>query len=318
MNKNCIHTTDASGPVWNENDATLIAQQLCNACQASGVRFHGAAAIPERKAIVNILDDFFDLLFPGYSGRSQVTESNLFFATGNLLNSIYTRLQEQIFRAFSYNCATADCLNSCRASAASACAQILKKLPSIRELLLDDAQAALDGDPATKSLDEIILAYPGFRCIFVHRIAHELYTAKVPLIPRVMSESAHTATGIDINPGATIGKHFFIDHGTGVVIGETAIIGDNVKLYQGVTLGALSFPKDGCGKLIKGAKRHPNIEDNVTIYAESTILGDVTIGHHSIIGGNTWLTESVPPYSKVTIEPSKLSIVPKHPRPQNA
>lgn len=318
MNKDCNHPDAASIPTWSENDTTFVTQELCKACQASGIRFHGTAAIPERQAIVNILDDLFDLLFPGYSGRSQVTASNLFFATGNLLNSIYTRLSAQIFRAFSYDCTTANCMDTCRSAAEATCAQLLRKLPAIRELLLDDAQAALDGDPATKSMDEIILAYPGFRCIFVHRIAHELYVAKVPLIPRVMSESAHTATGIDINPGATIGKHFFIDHGTGVVIGETAIIGDNVKLYQGVTLGALSFPKDGCGKLIKGAKRHPNIEDNVTIYAESTILGDVTIGHHSIIGGNTWLTESVPPYSKVTIEPTKLSIVPKQPRPQNA
>ena len=183
---------------------------------------------------------------------------------------------------------------------------MLRKLPAIRAVLLDDAQAALDGDRQRSP-------GRGHRRIRASNASASTawrmsYAANV-LIPRVMSEYAHTETGIDINPGATIGSHFFIDHGTGVVIGETAIIGEYVKLYQGVTLGALSFPKDAGGNIIKGRKRHPNIEDHVTIYAEATILGDVTIGHHTVIGGNVWLTQSIPPHSKVTVSPSKLSIV---------
>lgn len=171
---------------------------------------------------------------------------------------------------------------------------LFSELPNIRRMLQEDVQAAYDGDPAAASLEEIVLSYPCMTAIAVHRIAHELYLKEVPLIPRIMSECAHRLTGIDINPGATIGKNFFIDHGTGVVIGETAVIGDNVRIYQGVTLGALSFRKDEQGRIVKGGKRHPTIEDNVIIYAEATILGDIVIGKGSIIGGNAWIKESVP------------------------
>jgi len=294
---------------WNKDTSHMIATSLCQSYGGgSGVSYSDKSGIPEREVIVTILEMIVDLLFPGYTGRRIITMAGQYFSVGELLNHVHSALAKQITRAFSYRCLKENCQDDCAEHGESVAAELLQRLPEIREMLLGDAQAALDGDPATKSLDEIILAYPGFKCICIHRIAHILYDAKVPLIPRVMSEHAHTITGIDINPGATIGRHFFIDHGTGVVIGETAIIGDNVKLYQGVTLGALSFPKDACGKLIKGNKRHPNIEDNVTIYAESTILGNVTIGHNSVIGGNVWLTESIPPYSKVTIEPSKVSI----------
>ena len=181
----------------------------------------------------------------------------------------------------------------------------LQKLPEIRRMLETDAQAAYEGDPAATSRMEVVLAYPGMYAVTVHRLAHELYRLKVPIIPRVMSELAHSKTGIDIHPGATIGERFFIDHGTGVVIGETTVIGNNVKVYQGVTLGALSFPKDaGTGMLMKGHKRHPNVEDNVVIYAGATILGgDTVIGHDSEIGGNVWLMESIPPYSRVYNKP---------------
>lgn len=294
---------------WDAECAQSVAEKLCSSFEtANGVSYSESKVIPEREAIVSLLETMLDILFPGYTGRREITKAGQFFTIGSLLNHVHSGLSAQITRAFSYRCSKENCREDCGAHGASVAADLLNKLPYIRSLLLDDALAALEGDPATKSLDEIILAYPGFKCICVHRIAHELYVAKVPLLPRVMSEYAHTITGIDINPGASIGKHFFIDHGTGVVIGETAVIGDNVKLYQGVTLGALSFPKDACGQLIKGNKRHPNIEDNVTIYAESTILGNVTIGHNSVIGGNVWLTESIPPYSKVTIEPAKVSI----------
>ena len=177
-------------------------------------------------------------------------------------------------------------------------------LPEVRRLVETDVQAAYDGDPAATSRMEVVMAYPGLYAVTIHRLAHVLYKLKVPIVPRVMSELAHSKTGIDIHPGATIGERFFIDHGTGVVIGETTIIGRNVRLYQGVTLGGLSFDKDSTGALVKGLKRHPNIEDNVVIYANATILGgETTIGHDSEIGGNVWIKESVPPYSRVYNKP---------------
>jgi len=172
---------------------------------------------------------------------------------------------------------------------------LLTKLPEIRELLKGDVAAAFDGDPAAQSFEEIVISYPCIIAIAAHRIAHQLYLKQVPLIPRIIGEFAHSKTGIDIHPGATIGRNFFIDHGTGVVIGETTVIGDNVKIYQGATLGAVSFTKDERGRILRGQKRHPTIEDNVTIYAEATILGNVTIGKGAVIGGNVWIKESVPP-----------------------
>ena len=182
--------------------------------------------------------------------------------------------------------------------------EFLTALPEVRRLVDTDVQAAYDGDPAATSRMEVVMAYPGLYAVTIHRLAHVLYKLKVPIIPRVMSELAHSKTGIDIHPGATIGERFFIDHGTGVVIGETTVIGRNVRLYQGVTLGGLSFDKDSTGALVKGLKRHPNIEDNVVIYANATILGgDTTIGHDSEIGGNVWIKEAVPPYARVYNKP---------------
>ena len=182
--------------------------------------------------------------------------------------------------------------------------EFVAALPEVRRLVDTDVQAAYDGDPAATSRMKVVMAYPGLYAVTIHRLAHVLYKLKVPIIPRVMSELAHSKTGIDIHPGATIGERFFIDHGTGVVIGETTVIGRNVRLYQGVTLGGLSFDKDSNGALVKGLKRHPNIEDNVVIYANATILGgDTTIGHDSEIGGNVWIKESVPPYSRVYNKP---------------
>jgi serine O-acetyltransferase len=183
----------------------------------------------------------------------------------------------------------------------------LGKIPSLRRILATDVQAAYDGDPAAKSLDEIIFSYPGLQAIATYRLAHELHIQGVPLIPRIMTEHAHSITGIDIHPGAQIGDTFFIDHGTGVVIGETTEIGRAVKIYQGVTLGALSFPKDSGGNLIRGRKRHPTIQDEVTIYSNATILGPIVIGARSVIGGNTWITREVPPDTVVTIETPHLS-----------
>lgn len=184
-----------------------------------------------------------------------------------------------------------------------------ERLPEVRRLVETDITAAYEGDPAASSRLEVVMAYPGVYAVTIHRIAHELYALKVPIIPRIMSEFAHSKTGIDIHPGATIGERFFIDHGTGVVIGETCVIGRNVRLYQGVTLGGLSFDKDATGVLVKGLKRHPNIEDNVVIYANATILGgDTTIGHDSEIGGNVWIKDSVPPFSRVYNKPPAPTI----------
>jgi serine O-acetyltransferase len=185
-------------------------------------------------------------------------------------------------------------------NAEDATSYLIRAIPEIQSILQDDIVAAYEGDPAAKSTMEVVMSYPGMYAITVHRIAHLLYEKDVPLIPRIMSEYAHSRTGIDIHPGARIGSGFFIDHGTGVVIGETCVIGRNVKLYQGVTLGALSFEKDAQGRLVKGTKRHPNVEDHVVIYAGATILGgETTIGAHSEIGGNVWLIHSVPPHSRV-------------------
>jgi serine O-acetyltransferase len=273
----------------------------------SGINFIDASNLPVRDKIVEILDLFTELLFPGYTGKKTVTKSNINYIVVDILYHVYTELSEQIERAYKYRCRMEKCdTGGCRTMAEEAAEHLLARLPAIREMLKGDVGAAFDGDPAAKSYEEIVISYPCITAIATYRIAHELYLKDVPLIPRIMTESAHTKTGIDIHPGAKIGKNFFIDHGTGVVIGETTIIGDNVKIYQGVTLGALSFPKDERGRIIKGGKRHPTIEDNVIIYAEATILGDVVIGKDSVIGGNVWIKESVPPGVSVTTPKADL------------
>jgi serine O-acetyltransferase len=262
----------------------------------TGINFIDAKNLPEREKILRILDHLTELLFPGYTGRRIVSLTNISYIVGDILCNVYDELCEQAERAFKYGCRIKKCDDcNCKTMAESSTKHLLTQLPKIRELLKGDVGAAYDGDPAAQSFEEVVLSYPCITAIATYRIAHELYLKEVPLIPRIMSESAHSKTGIDIHPGATIGKNFFIDHGTGVVIGETTIIGDNVKIYQGTTLGAMSFPKDERGNIIKGSKRHPTIEDNVTIYAEATILGDVVIGKNSVIGGNVWIKESVPP-----------------------
>jgi len=274
----------------------------------SGINFIDASNLPVRDKILEILDLLTELLFPGYTGKRTVTKSNLNYVVIDILCHVYTELCEQIERAYKYRCRMEKCdTGDCRRMAENATQHLLSQLPKIRELLKGDVVAAFDGDPAAKSYEEIVISYPCIIAIATYRIAHELYVKEVPLIPRIMTECAHAKTGIDIHPGAKIGKNFFIDHGTGVVVGETTIIGDNVKIYQGTTLGALSFPKDERGRIIKGGKRHPTIEDNVTIYAEATILGDVVIGKGAVIGGNVWLKESVP--AGVTVTTSKADLV---------
>jgi serine O-acetyltransferase len=263
---------------------------------ASGINFIDAANLPVRGQILETLGLLFEVLFPGHTGNKTVTQSNVRYVVGDLLSQVYAGLVDQIERAYRYQCRIRQCDDcDCEMMSKKVTLDFLHELPRIRELLKGDVRAAYDGDPAAKSYEEIVISYPCITAIAVHRIAHELYVRQVPLIPRIMSECAHTRTGIDIHPGATIGRNFFIDHGTGVVIGETTVIGDNVKIYQGTTLGAMSFRRDQRGRIIKGGKRHPTIEDDVTIYAEATILGDVTIGRGAVIGGNTWIKESVPP-----------------------
>jgi serine O-acetyltransferase len=278
----------------------------------SGINFIDAANLPVRGQILHVLDLLFEILFPGHTGNKVVTRSNVRYVIGDLLSQIHGELAEQLTRAYQYQCRINNCDNcNCEKMGEKVAAQLLGELPRVRTLLKGDVHAAFDGDPAAKSYEEIVMSYPCITAIATYRIAHELYVRQVPLVPRIMSECAHARTGIDIHPGARIGRNFFIDHGTGVVIGETTIIGDNVKIYQGTTLGALSFRRDERGRIIKGGKRHPTIEDNVTIYAEATILGDVTIGKGAVIGGNTWVKESVPPGVTVA-SPNPELIVRRH------
>jgi len=262
----------------------------------SGINFIDAANLPVRGQIIEVLEWLFEVLFPGHTGNKVVTKSNVKYIVGDLLSQIYVALVEQVNRAYQYQCRINNCRHcDCRSMAETVTEELLGQLPQIRERLKGDVGAAYEGDPAAKSHEEIVMSYPCIIAIATYRIAHELWVRRVPLIPRIMAECAHSRTGIDIHPGAEIGDNFFIDHGTGVVIGETTIIGNNVKIYQGTTLGALSFRRDERGRIIKGGKRHPTIEDDVTIYAEATILGDVTIGRGAVIGGNTWIKEPVPP-----------------------
>ncbi len=257
--------------------------------------------LPNRSVVVDIVRDLKPIMFPGYFSYDSSAEAFPGYFSGYRLNDIFDRLKAQIEVAL---CFYDDTNAAGHASEIAGC--FIEKLPDIQSMLLKDVQAGFDGDPAAKSKEEIIFSYPGFFAIYVYRLAHELYVENVPFIPRIMTEYAHGSTGIDINPGATIGEYFFIDHGTGVVIGETTEIGDYVKLYQGVTLGALSTRK---GQQLSGVKRHPTIGDHVTIYANSTVLGGKTvIGENTIIGGNTFITEPIPANTKVNAKSPELVI----------
>ena len=249
------------------------------------------------REIVNVLRR---IIFPGYFGASNITTYNIKFYTGVNIDKVHRLLAEQIKRGliFSYNQGGNRECKDYENLSEELSLKFLSRLPKIRETLATDVQAMFDGDPAAKSKGEIIYCYPAIRAISNYRFAHELLLLKVPLIPRIITEMAHSETGIDIHPGAKIGSYFSIDHGTGVVIGETSVIGNHVKIYQGVTLGAKSFPIDENGNPIKGVPRHPIVEDHVVIYAEATILGRITIGSNSVIGGNMWITKDVAPNTK--------------------
>ncbi|MBP3557928.1 MAG: serine acetyltransferase [Thermoguttaceae bacterium] len=274
-------------------------------------------SLPNKEIVAEILSDLNEVLFPGFRRRDRLTSSNVVYYVGNLVDKIYDALRAQISRAFCGETANGTALEPCRPEKRAdfdrlgdeKAAAFLARIPEIREKLEKDVEAAMKGDPACKSTAEVVFCYPGFEAITTHRIARALWELGVPLLPRIMSELAHSRTGVDIHPGAKIGEYFFIDHGTGVVIGETCEIGDWVKIYQGVTLGALSFPRDENGELVRGTKRHPTLEDGVVAYANATILGgDVVVGRDSVIGSNVWLTKSVDPRSTIVIEKPRLVV----------
>ena len=267
----------------------------------------GETSLPSRQKIVKILGEIRELLFPGYFGQKNLTMEGIRYHVGDVLARLGEDLTEQIAYCL---CAGGTADSDAQGKKAAEITNVfLRRIPDIRQMLALDAQAAYDGDPAAKNIDVIIYSYPGYYAVTVYRVAHELEEFGIPLMPRIMSEHAHSQTGTDIHPGAKIGKNFFIDHATGVVIGETTEIGDNVKIYQGVTLGARSFPKDERGRAIKGHKRHPTIEDDVTIYANATILGGQTvIGQGATVNGNTFVLESISAYSTVTSDKPGLRV----------
>lgn len=267
-----------------------------------GINHIDGVNLPSRDAIVEITKDLLKLVFPGFYDRNPIHSNEIEDYTQELVSSISRRMQHEVHKSLQYRPCPACDPDNLDGEAIRLTHDFLWEIPQIRGMLQTDVVAAYEGDPAAISHEEIIVAYPGVMAIAVQRLAHILYKRHLALIPRIMTEYAHSRTGIDIHPGAEIGSEFFIDHGTGVVIGETSVIGKHVKIYQGVTLGAKSFPKDDQGRVVKGIKRHPNIEDDVTIYAGATILGDVTIGRGSVIGGNVWLLDSVPPNTVVYFE----------------
>jgi serine O-acetyltransferase len=270
-----------------------VSELLKSYQQVGGINHLDCANLPSKRVIASLCEDLLQLLFPGFFAEEAVSSAELPVITNELVQSIHQRLAEEM--EHSLRLAAPDVLETKGRANELAC-KFFKAMPLVRRLLQTDVEAAYDGDPAAKGYDEIILAYPGLEAIAIQRLAHILYREGVPLIPRMMTEWVHSRTGIDIHPGAHIGSHFFIDHGTGVVIGETCVIGSHVKLYHGVTLGAQSFPKDDQGHIVKGTKRHPNVEDYVTVYPNAIILGgETTLGARSTIGANVFLMKSVPP-----------------------
>jgi serine O-acetyltransferase len=267
----------------------------------------GPQSIPSRESTIDIIERAFRLIYPGYFSEVRLDHVNISYYFGQELTELFAMLSDQIAFAIQHDCLRFDLpCTKCDERGQSAAINFLNDVPNLQEVLAKDVAAAHEGDPASKYYDEIIFSYPGLFAVTVYRIAHQLYEQGVPLLPRIMTEYAHSLTGIDIHPGVHIGESFFIDHGTGVVIGQTTVIGNRVRIYQGVTLGALSLGKDEVERL-RNQKRHPTIEDDVIIYANATILGGTTvIGARSVIGGNVWLTESVSPDTTVFLKKPEL------------
>jgi serine O-acetyltransferase len=283
-------------------------EQLVLSCDDENCFDHiGPDKIPSRNSIIDIVLRICRILFPGYFIRTRLEKFNLRYYFGLEATELFELMSEQVTISLRHDCIRHNLLCiGCDERGQQVAVDFMRKLPALRVVLATDVRAAYDGDPAAKSYDEVIFSYPGLFAVTIYRAAHELWELGVPYVPRVMTEYAHSRTGIDIHPGAHIGESFFIDHGTGVVIGETTRIGDRVRLYQGVTLGALSLPKDA-GELFRSRKRHPTIEDDVIIYSGATVLGGETvIGARSVIGGNVWLVASVPPDTRVFMETPKL------------
>jgi serine O-acetyltransferase len=278
--------------------------------EVGSINHLGHCPLPNYEVIINCCEDLKEIIYPGFRRREGLHMGNVLYHVGDLIDSLHDKLTVQIGRALRHDAKASDLCteeNDFEALGQVKAVQFLEQIPEVRRLLSLDVQAAFDGDPAVRTIDEVIFCYPGLEAVTIYRLAHALHTLGVPFIPRMMTEWAHSRTGIDIHPGATIGEYFFIDHGTGVVIGETTEIGNHVKLYQGVTLGALSFATDNDGNLVRGLKRHPTIEDRVVIYASATILGGRTvIGHDSVIGSSVWLTKSVEPHTTVVLETPRL------------
>lgn len=285
-----------------------ISEAIIEDCSNPECHTHiGFEPIPRRQAVIEVIDRVRELLFPGFFSQQRIDPVNFRYTIGQAATSLFDLISDQITRSIRHDCFRfkRECTN-CEERGYEAALQLLADLPHIRSLIASDIRATFDGDPAANSTDEIVYSYPGLQATAVYRVAHKLWELGVPMLPRMMTERMHSVTGIDIHPGAKIGEGFVVDHGTGVVIGETAEIGDHVRLYQGVTLGAMSLPR-GAGDKFRGKKRHPTIEDDVIVYSGATILGGETvIGARSIIGGNVWLTESVPPDTMVLIENPRL------------
>ncbi|MCP4745461.1 MAG: serine acetyltransferase [Desulfobacteraceae bacterium] len=285
-----------------------IAERIISDCKSNECFTHiDYEPIASEGYVSDLIDKFRDLLFPGYFSRERLDPANMKYSLGQTVSVLYDLLSEQIAHHMRHDCMRYNLpCSECEQSGQVKALALLESIPELRKILATDVQATYEGDPAAKSHDEIIFSYPGIYATMVHRIAHRMFELDVPLLPRIISEHAHSVTGIDIHPGATIGSSFVIDHGTGVVIGETTQIGQNARIYQGVTLGALSLPKDA-GERYRGKKRHPTIEDYVIIYSGATILGGETvIGARSVVGGNVWLTQSIPPDTTVMIENPRL------------
>ena len=279
-----------------------IANDLCNESKYK-VLYHNTrvnAPLPSIDTLNTIVDSLKEILFIGFYGHFEQHQHTFKSYVSHKLEVIQKLLEEQIIRGFCFSCSKniAECIN-CEKKAELMAKQFIEQLPQIKYLLSTDVIAAFNGDPAAKNFEETILCYPSIVALTYYRIAHQCHKIGIELIPRMLTEISHSKTGIDIHPGASIGEQFFIDHGTGVVIGETSVIGKNVRLYQGVTLGAKSFPMDGHGNPVKNIPRHPILEDNVIIYSNATILGRITIGENSVIGGNIWVTDNLPSNSKI-------------------
>ena len=300
----------------DHNFTSAVEDLLRTYRENGGINYvEAAATLPSRPAIDASCVELLSILFPGFHGEAIVHAGELPEVTMGRIRSLHARLKPEVRKSL----AAVNGAQPTDDQAEEILAFFFSELAPLREKLWADIDAAFEGDPSAHSFEEIILAYPAIEAIAIQRIAHLLYQRDLPLVPRMMTEWAHSRTGIDIHPGAEIGSHFFIDHGTGVVIGETCVIGSHVKLYHGVTLGARSFQKDDRGHIRKGGKRHPNVEDHVTIYPNSTVLGGETVvGARSTIGGNVFLTESVPPDSLVYYQAKQIAIVPKRERHEHA